>query len=130
MRQTVQQIQQRQDVIVEELSQIRVMRRGSVSEQRYGDRRKRKGGKGASGPYFLWQGYVDGKRFGQRVSAAEAEQIREDIEQRHRFEQLCVEYVRLGEALAQQLAQEPRMEAAAEGILKKKLTSPSSKTRK
>jgi len=101
MQQTIEQIEQRQDAVVEQMSRIRVMRRGTVSEQHYQGRRKRKGGTGASGPYYIWQGYVNGKRFSQRVSATEVERIKQEIEQRRRFERLCAEYVGLGEALAQ-----------------------------
>ena len=126
MKQTTQQIEQRQDILVEQMSRICVMRRGTVSEQHYSARRKRKGGTGASGPYFIWQGYVNGERFSRRVSAAQAEPMKQEIEQRRHFERLCAEYVGLGEALAESMDQET---GELDGI-KKGLKSRSSRARK
>ena len=102
MRNTeMQRIEERQEAILAEMGRIRTMRRGTISAQEYGGRRSRKGGKGATGPYFLWQGYVGGRRFGRRVGAEEAARMRDEIEQRCRFEALCAEYVALGETLAE-----------------------------
>jgi hypothetical protein len=126
--QTVQQIRQRQDALLEAMGAIRVMRRGTVSEQRYAERRQRKGGAGACGPYFLWQGYVRGKRFSERVAPGQAEAMREEMAQAKRFQELCQEYMALGEALAEQARQEPA--GAPVGALKKGRKSRSSRASK
>jgi hypothetical protein len=118
MKWTVKQVQQRQEAIIEEMRKIDAMRRGSISEQHYPERRARKGGAGAAGPYFVWQGYDKGKHFSRRVPAAQAEQMRGEIEQRRRFEQLCAEYVRLGEVLAEQNRQEEGTQEAVKKGLK------------
>ena len=80
----------------------------------------------ASGPYFLWQGFRGGKHFGKRVSAQQAEQVKHEIETRRQFEQLCEEYVRLGEALATG----ERARTKQDESLKKGLKSRSKQARK
>ena len=97
---TAREIQRRQNALLDQMRTLRVMRRGTVSHQEYLQRRARKQGAGASGPYFVWQGFRNGKHFSKRVSAQQAEQVKHEIETRRQFEQLCEEYVRLGEALA------------------------------
>ena len=100
MNNSMRQIKQQQDAALKEMGEIRVMRRGTLSRQEYRQRRARKGGKGASGPYFVWQGYTDGKHFSQRVPSRNAERIGRKINARTVFERLCAEYVRLGEVSA------------------------------
>jgi hypothetical protein len=96
-----QQLNQQQDALLEQMGQIRVMCRGTLSAQEYPARRARKDGQGAAGPYYLWQGFIDGKHFSRRVSAQEAQRLKEGIEARHHFEQLSGQYVELGEALSE-----------------------------
>jgi len=121
----VEQLQQEQDAVIEQMRQLRLMYRGTLSEQQYPSRRARKDGAGATGPYFLWQGSKQGKRFGQRVDAQQAQRIRDGIETRHRFEDLCARFVVLGEALAQCAAKRPSADT-----LKKTPKSPSRQARK
>jgi len=115
---TTDRIRQKQDDLLEQMGRIRVMRRGTVSQQHYPQRRKRRAGKGATGPYFIWQGYLNGKRFGRRVSGAEAQQLAEAIAQRQRFERLCAEYEALGEAMAEKMRQPPHEADAAKKVLR------------
>ena len=126
MPSTAQKIVQKQNELLEAMREIRTMCRGTLSVQTYPERSQRNDGKGAVGPYCLWQGTVCGKRFGKRVSGAKARRIEEAIAKRHAFEALCEEYVELGcrlEAL--------ELEAgASEGALKKGLKSRSNKASK
>ena len=105
---------------------LRVMRRGTLSHQEYPQRRARKQGTGASGPYFVWQGFRGGKHFSKRVSAQEAEQVKHEIETRRQFERMCEEYVGLGEALATREGARTKQDAS----LKKGLKSRSKQARK
>jgi hypothetical protein len=98
---STREIEQRQDALLEEMGRIRAMRRGTVSRQDYPGRRARKEGQGASGPYFVWQGYREGKHFSQRVSGREVRRVQQETEARKQFERLCAQYVKLGETLAQ-----------------------------
>lgn len=126
MDQEQRDIVQRQQALLEDMRRIRVMRRGTLSQQRYTERQERRGGRGACGPYFVWQGYVKGKRFGVRVDASHAETMKEEIEARRRFERLCAEYIEIGEALAER----QRKKAVSEEGLKKGLKSRSNRARK
>ena len=123
---TSREIQRQQNALLDQMRTLRVMRRGTLSHQEYPERRARKQGAGASGPYFLWQGFRGGKHFSKRVSAQQAEQVRHEIETRRQFEQLCEEYVRLGEALATG----ERARTEQDESLKKGLKSRSKQARK
>jgi hypothetical protein len=125
MNQHVGQLQKQQDIVLEQMRQLRLMYCGTLSEQRYAERYVRNDGAGATGPYFLWQGTRQGKRFGRRVNAQQAQRIREGIETRHRFEALCAQFVALGEALADCAAK-----AFSADALKKTPKSPSKPMRK
>ena len=126
MSRSAQHIVKRQDEILQALSRIRVMQRGTLSRQTYPQRAKRNNGKGAVGPYCLWQGTVGGKRFGKRVSGLEAQRIQEGIAQRRAFEALCEEYV----ALSCRLAAIEREAAAGQETVRKGLKSRSSRAGK
>jgi len=117
MNQPAATLIQQQDTLLEAMRQTRVMRRGTLSSQQYPQRRARKDGHGAAGPYALWQGYQDGKHFSQRVTVANVPRFTCQIEARKHFEGLCAQYVSLGEALAQA----SDADAAVQEALKKSL---------
>jgi hypothetical protein len=119
-----QDIVRRQKALLEEMGRIARMRRGTVSKQEYSGRRERKAGQGACGPYYLWQGYVRGRRFGCRVDRQEAEMMQEEIECRKRFERLCEEYIGLGEALADRRRTQDVSEQAVKKGLQPKSNRP------
>jgi hypothetical protein len=121
-----EQIVRRQDEILKAMSKVRLMQRGTLSRQAYPERATRRDGNGVVGPYCLWQGTVGGKRFGKRLSGAQAKRVEEGIAQRHAFEALCEEYVELSCRLA---ALEDKG-GAWELALKKRRKSRSSKARK
>lgn len=123
MSQSAHEIARKQERILQELAQIRVMQRGTVSRQTYPERARRNEGEGAVGPYCLWQGTVNGKRFGKRISGKEALRVEEGIAQRHAFEALCAQYVELSCQLAEHLAQDERSRER----VKKKPKSPSNR---
>ena len=102
------------------------MRRGTLSQQQYSERRVRKAGAGVDGPYYVWQGTVGGKHFSRRVKAQEAQNFRQGIEARLRFKELCEKYVMLGETLEELDAQQ----ADTSGGLKKTPSLPLRRTQK
>ena len=118
MRRDQRGIRKQQDALLEAMAEIRKTRRGTVSEQRYKERAGRKGGSGSTGPYYVWQGTVDGERFSERISAEDAERMEREIAGRRRFEAFCKEYVALGEALADSEAEEGKSEEALKKGLK------------
>ena len=123
---SAREIAQKQESILQKMAQIRVMQRGTVSRQTYPERASRNEGEGAVGPYCIWQGTVNGKRFGKRISGPEALRVEEAIARRHAFEALCEEYVELSCQLA---AREQQGEASWERV-KKKPKSPSNRAKK
>lgn len=123
---STQQLIKRQDEILRHMAQFRLMAHGTVTRQKYPERGKRKEGKGAVGPYFLWQGTVKGKRFGKRVSGADAARVEEGIAHRHEFEALCEEYI----ALSCQLAELVEQGTTSREAVKKGLKSKSSRAGK
>lgn len=123
---SVQQIAEKQESILQKIAQIRAMQRGTVSRQTYPERAERNEGEGAVGPYCIWQGTVNGKRFGKRLSGPEALRVEEGIAQRHAFEALCEEYVELSCQLAARVTQGD----ASQERVKKKPKSPSNRAKK
>ena len=101
MYMSVKQIVQRQEEVLQAMGRIRVMRYGTITKQSYLQRAGRKEGKGAVGPYALWQGTVNGQRFGKRLSGEEVERVQEGIVQRRAFQALCEEYMALSCQLAE-----------------------------
>lgn len=95
MSKSMRNMERRQNEVLEAMGQIRVMERGTLTPQKYLERAARKEGKGAVGPYWLWQGTVHGQRFGVRVSGHQAQRVQEGIAQRHAFSVLCEEYIDL-----------------------------------
>ena len=124
--QTTPTLIEQQDTVLEAMSELRVMRRGTLSHQVYAQRSARNSGHGACGPYPLLQGYCEGKHFSRRVSAEDASRVANQIECRKQFEALCARYVSLGEALADR----PDAEDDVQEALKKKRGPKSSKARK
>lgn len=80
--------------ILEKLASITLMRRGTLSEQSI-ERTTADGRTVRFGPYFKFQIWQDGRNQTRRVSAQEAQTLREDIHNFHRFEQLCDQLAQL-----------------------------------
>ena len=81
----------RREKILDEMRQIERMRQGTISEQFYGT------GENKQGPYYLLQGYVEGKHWSMRVPRERIEQVREDLRAGVRFKELCQEFAELTE---------------------------------
>ena len=85
------QAQQKRDGILEEIRQIDRLRQGTISEQFYGTGEKKQG------PYYVQQGYAEGKHWSQRVPKAQVDQVRADINAGVRFKELCQEFAEVTE---------------------------------
>lgn len=97
-----QLLQQRQDRL-QQMQAIDRLRRGSLSQQFF-----RAKGKPAVklGPYFLLQGFFQGKKFSERIPEDQAAQVRQDVDNYRRFQALAEEYVTLSDQITQ--LQNPR----------------------
>jgi hypothetical protein len=72
------------------------LRRGCLSQQFF------KAAPGQSlrrGPYFILQGFFHGKKFNERISAEEAPQVQEQVDNYRRFQTLAEEYVTLSDEI-------------------------------
>ena len=80
------QTQKKRDGILEEIRKIDRMRQGTLSEQFYGTGEKRQG------PYYVLQGYDDGKHWSKRVPKDQVDQVRADLSEGGRLKELCQKF--------------------------------------
>jgi len=116
-------IEQRQRDIMREMEQIRVMKKGSVTFQRYPARGRGQDAGRERGPYpvLTWkeQGCTKSMRLKSAAQVAWAEKA---VENHRRFTELRCEYERLGEERA--LHGREEMASASQEAQKKGLKSP------
>ena len=91
---TPQTIAATRESILQQLGAIALMRRGTLSEQSF-ERKTPDGRTVRFGPYFKFQIWQDGRNQTRRVGADEAQTLREDIDNFHRFEDLCGQLAQL-----------------------------------
>ena len=84
-------VQKRQSLL-SQMQSIDRLRRGSLSKQFF---KAPPGQTGRRGPYFVLQGFFHGKKFSERIPAAEAPQVQEQVDNYRRFQSLAEEYVTL-----------------------------------
>ena len=88
-------LQQRQELLIQ-MQAIDRLRRGSLSKQFF---RAKGQPSGQHGPYYVLQGFFQGKKFAQRIPAEQAAQVQQDVENYRRFQSLAEEYVTLTETI-------------------------------
>ncbi len=91
------QLEQRRQQILQQIQAIDRLRRGSLSRQFF--KKRRANSKAPQGPYYLLQGYVQGKKFSERVPTEQAPQIEPLVANYQRFEQLAEEFVTVTDQL-------------------------------
>ncbi len=67
------QVQRKREQIIDEIKQIERLRQGTISEQYYGT------GDNKKGPYYVLQGYTEGKHWSKRIPKDQINQVRKDI---------------------------------------------------
>jgi len=92
------------DQILEQMRALDRMRRGSLSRQFF--KAVTKGG-ADRGPYYVLQGYLKGRKFSERVPAKKAAQVEEEVENYHRFQELCERFVTLTDRMTRMADEEP-----------------------
>jgi hypothetical protein len=99
---TVRQLEQRRERILEQLREIRSMHRGTVNQQYLKVPQKGRGEPALRGPYYVLSRAEGGKTVSRRLtSPQQVEQARADIAAHRRFVGLCREYEQLTERLGQ-----------------------------
>jgi hypothetical protein len=121
----IERLEKRRMQIIEEISSIGTMRKGSVTEQYLKVARKGEREPGLRGPYFLYTRKEKGKTVGRRLSKEKADRFRQQVEAFHRFQALGKQYAEISERLADLAGV-----VEASDREKKQPRSSSSKTRK
>lgn len=99
MPDSIQTLRSQRDAVLERIQQIDHLRRGSLSRQFFQSRRDGKLVK--SGPYFVLQCYLKGKKRSERIAAADAEQAQKHVESFRLFNDLAEEFLTLSEQITQ-----------------------------
>lgn len=92
-----QLLHQRQNLL-QNMQAIDRLRRGSLSQQFFGSKAKPTA---KLGPYFVLQGFFQGKKFSERIPEDQAGQVRQDVDNYRRFQALAEEYVTLSDQITQ-----------------------------
>jgi len=108
---SLQALRAQRDTVLAQIQQIDHLRRGSLSRQFFQTRRA--GKLVESGPYFVLQSSLQGKKCSQRIPAAQAEEVAQQVENFRRFTALAEEFVTLSDQITQQ-------ESAPDGVKKKR----------
>ncbi len=95
----IEQLAAEREALLAQLQSLDRLRRGSLSRQTYS--RKQAGQDLAQGPYFVLQGYHKGKKFSQRVPAAQAGQVQQQVNHFKRFQDLADQCVTVTDQLTQ-----------------------------
>ena len=91
MNVSLSDLEARREQILEQIKTIDRLRRGSLSRQFFKKRRSRS--KAPQGPYYVLQGYIQGRKFSERVPAQQAGQLQPLVANYKRFVQLAEEFV-------------------------------------
>ncbi|NCC62050.1 MAG: hypothetical protein EOM12_14175 [Verrucomicrobiae bacterium] len=78
--------------ILDNMCQIERLRQGIISEQYYGT------GDNRRGPYYVLQGYADGKHWSKRIPRDQIEQVKADLQAGAHFKELCQQFADVTEA--------------------------------
>ena len=85
------QVEQKRTEILDEMRQLERLRQGTISEQYYGS------GENRQGPYYVLQGYADGKHWSKRIPRDRVEQVQADLKAGVHFKELCREFAEVTE---------------------------------
>ena len=83
--------QQKRDGILDEMRRIERLRQGVISEQFYGK------GENRQGPYYILQGYTEGKHWSKRIPRDQIERVRADLAAGAQLKELCREFADITE---------------------------------
>jgi hypothetical protein len=88
------------DNVLAQLQSLDRLRRGSLSRQVY-VRKKQGASASPQGPYYVLQGFHQGKKFSRRIPAEQAPQVEQAVANYKRFQALADQCVTLTDQLTQ-----------------------------
>lgn len=94
----IEALKRRREQVLEEIRSIVRIRRGKLTAQHF-TRINSKGERVKQGPYFLLQGWRNGKHVSERIPEDEVARARGDIKGFERFKTLSAEFAELTEQL-------------------------------
>jgi len=97
MHDSFSQLEQRRNQILQQMMAIDRLRRGSLSRQFF--KKPHSPSKAQRGPYYVLQGYIQGRKFSERVPADRAPQLEPLVANYKRFEKLAEEFVSVTDQL-------------------------------
>ena len=112
---------QKRDLILKDMQAIDCLRRGSLSKQFF----KTGPGQPTRGPYFVLQGFFQGKKFSERVPAAEAPEVQRQVDNFRQFQKLAEDYVTLSDQITRMGS--PSLDSKKNFSPRKPLTNSSAK---
>ena len=99
MTDQLHQLSAQREAILDQLKAIDRLRRGSLSRQMF---TKIQAGKTVSqGPYFVLQGFHQGKKFSQRIPAEAAPAVQQQVENFKHFQALADECISITDQITQ-----------------------------
>jgi hypothetical protein len=87
---------QKRQSILQQMQAIDRLRRGSLSKQFFPSA---SAPAARRGPYFVLQGFFQGKKFSQRIPQEQAAQVEVDVENYRRFQTLAEDYVTVSDQI-------------------------------
>lgn len=91
------QLEERRDLILQQMKAIDRLRRGSLSRQFF--KKPGSASQAQQGPYYVLQSYIQGQKFSERIPADQAPQIEPLVANYKRFEKLAQEFVSVTDQL-------------------------------
>jgi hypothetical protein len=97
MNPSLTSLEEQREQVLEQMRSIDRLHRGTLSQHFL---RRQRGGKTVThGPYFVLQGYFQGKKFSRHVPAEKAAEVGQHVENYQRFQALAGRFVTLTEQI-------------------------------
>ncbi len=81
---------EKKNELLNQIGQLGTLRRGQISEQYY-KKTNAKGKTIRTGPYYVWQAWVKGKKRSIRIPKDDVQTVLKEIETNKKYKQLCEE---------------------------------------
>lgn len=104
MRPTLADLLQQRESILLQMKTIDRLRRGSLSKQFF---KAPPGAEARRGPYYVLQGFFQGRKFSERVPPDQAAQVQQEVNNYRRFQTLAEEFVTLSDRITRLHDQPP-----------------------